>query len=179
MRRVWAVLQLLIAGGIAMFALSASWDGFVRLVTTPDIAAYMRAELMRASGGSGSNGVGSVSAGFAEASLVFSALPSLLLWRAYVWMAAANIGGRAARRLAGVHKWTAIVVAIVFLLEMLIAAVLMNTMGRDRGSLLVFALFLMPSLFLNAGVFVALAGMQAASALAGFAYVFGDNRAIA
>jgi hypothetical protein len=176
MKRVWVVPQLLIAGGVALFALVASWDAFVHLATS-DVPKFMRAAILKASGPD-SDGIGSVSAGYAGfGGPVLAVLPSLVLWRAYAWMAAANLGGRAAGRLAGIHKWTAIGAAIVLLTLLLCEFVFTDILGPERGSLLMFALLVMPGLFLNPSLSVALAGGQAASALAGVVFFFGDNRA--
>ncbi len=96
-------------------------------------------------------------------------LPSLLLWRAYAWMAAANLGGRAAGRLAGIHKWTAIGAAIVFLTLLLSEFIFKDILGPERGSFWLFVLLVVPGLVLNPSLSVGLAGVQVASALAGFA----------
>jgi hypothetical protein len=173
MRRVWVVLQLLIAGGIALVALVASWDAFVYLAMS-DTPTFMRAAAIRETG-PGSGGVG-----YAEVvGPVLAVLPSLLLWRAYAWMAAENLGGRAADRLAPIHKWTAISAAIVFLALLLSEFTFKDILGPERGSFGLFVLLVVPGLVLNPSLSVGLAGVQVASALAGFAYFLGDNRATA
>jgi hypothetical protein len=181
MRRTWVVTELLAATGIALLALAAWWDPFVQLLqmlwSRVDLAGYMRSTLMEASR-TGSGGIGSISFGFSEAAVesILTVSPSLLLWRAHAWLAAANIGGVAARRLAGIHKWTAIVAAIVPIINLSMAVFLLHAMGPEQGPLWVFAMFILPSIVLNAGVFVALAAGQIASALAGLAFLYGDNR---
>jgi hypothetical protein len=120
-----------------------------------------------------------VSAGFSElGEPVLSVLPSLLLWSAYGWMAAANLGGRAARPLARIHKWTAICAALVFL-GLLLSAILFSSIPPERRSIGLVILLVVPGLILKPTLVVALAGVQIASALAGFKFFFGDNRAIA
>jgi len=180
MRRVWVGLLLLIAGGVALTAVTGSFLALVHFLSSlrEHGLSLMHQEFVRVGD---PRARAYVPAGYQKmlGLLIVSVVPSLLLWRAHAWLAAANIGARASRWLAGIHKWTAIVTAAVFLSLLLGAYALFNTLGADRGGLWIFAMFLIPSLILNPALFLALAGVHLASVFMGIHYVFGDNRAIA
>lgn len=179
MRRVVVLLELLIAVSIAILALVAWWDPFVALLkmvgSRDEMTRVVRAAIARTVG-LGSGPLGIVSAGVSEAGIL-AIPPSVLLWRCHARMATANIGGIAARRLARIHKWMAIVAAIVILIALLTAVVLLNSMAQEHGTFWLFALLFIPSVVLSPGVFVALAVGQVGSAIAGLAFLFGDNLA--
>jgi hypothetical protein len=180
MRRIWVVLQLLIAGGVALLAVTGSFIYLVHFLSSlrEHGLSLMHQEFVRVGD---PRARAFVPAGYQKTLglLILSVVSSFVLWRAHAWLAAASIGARASRRLAGVHKWTAIVTAAVFLILFLSVYVLFNTMDGDRGSLWVFAMFLIPSFILNPALFLTLAGVHAGSAFVGLHYAFGDNRAIA